>query len=116
MPNISQQLSSPICEPVIEHLLKLIAIQGFKPIVHFELEGVYEADTGFNSLDYHGVNQALRSLNIDGELKTEFWRNQWEYVSLFNGQSALKEAQNLAHAMRVLPSIMQQHGAKKVEF
>lgn len=116
MPDIFQQLSAPGCEPVISHLLKRIEAQGFKPLVHFELEGVYEADTGFNQLDYRGVNKALKKLNIDGELKTEFWRNQWEYVSLFNGQSALKEAKNLAHAMRVLPSIMQQHGAKKVEF
>ena len=116
MPNIFQHLYTPICEPVIEHLLRLINAQGFKPIVHFELEGVYEADVGFNQLDYQAVNKALRALNIDGELKTEFWRNQWEYVSLFNGQSALKEAHNLARAMQVLPSIMRRHGAKKVEF
>ncbi|MFT5313049.1 MAG: hypothetical protein ACI8Z9_001533 [Paraglaciecola sp.] len=116
MPNISPQLCTLSCERVIEHLLKLIHAQGFKPIVHFELEGVYEAEAGFNQLDYLGVNRALSKLNIDGELKTEFWRNQWEYVSLFNGQSPLKEAENLARAMWVLPSIMQQHGAKKVEF
>jgi hypothetical protein len=116
MPNISQQLNTPICEAIIEHLLSSIAAQGFRPVVHFELEGVYEADVGFNQLDYQGVNRALKALNIDGELKTEFWRNQWEYVSLFNGQSALKEAHNLARAMQVLPSIMQRHGATKVEF
>ena len=116
MPKISPQLCALSCEPVIEHLLKQSHGLGFKPVIHFELEGVYEADVGFNQLDYLGVNKVLRALNIDGELKTEFWRNQWEYVSLFNGQSPLKEAQNLDRAMQVLPAIMLQHGAKKVEF
>ncbi|MFT5677308.1 MAG: hypothetical protein ACI808_003260 [Paraglaciecola sp.] len=102
------------CERVITHLLTLIRGQGFKPVMHFELEGVFDATNTRKGLDYPGVNRALARLNIDGELKTEFWHNQWEYVSLFRGQTPLKEAQNLANAMQVLPRIMQAHGAKKV--
>ena len=80
------------CERGIKHLLMLIHWQGFKPVVHFELEGVFEATNNRQGLDYPGVNRALARLNIDGELKTEFWDNQWEYVSLFKGQTPLKEA------------------------
>ena len=82
--------------------------------MHFELEGVCELRNNQQRLDYLEINQKLALLGIDGELKSEYWKNQWEFVSLFNGQSPLKEAQNLAHAMRVLPTIMCQHGAEKV--
>jgi hypothetical protein len=102
------------CERVIRHLLTQINRQGFKPVVHFELEGVFEPTDPSQGLDYPGVNRALSKLNIDGELKTEYWNNQWEYVSLFKGQSPLREAQNLASAMQVLPRIMQANGAKTV--
>jgi hypothetical protein len=110
----SNQLNISPCQRVIEHLLLLIHKQGFKPVVHFELEGVFEPTNIRQGLDYPGVNRALAKLNIDGELKTEYWLNQWEYVSLFKGQTPLKEAQNLANAMRVLPRIMQANGAKTV--
>lgn len=83
-------------------------------MVHFELEGVYQTAQATAGLDYVGVNQALRQLGINGMLKTEFWHHQWEYVSLFNGQSPLVEAQDLAKAMNLLPGIMQRFGAKKV--
>ena len=116
MSKTANHLSVPSCEQVIEHLLLLIHEQGFKPVVHFELEGVFEATNARQGVDYAGVNRALASLNIDGQLKTEYWQNQWEYVSLFKGQTPLKEAQNLAHAMQVLPRIMQANGAKTVSF
>ena len=99
---------------VIQHLLNVLREKGFKTLVHFELEGVFELRANFKNLDYAGVNQQLIKLDIDGELKSEYWKNQWEFVSLFNGQSPLKEAQNLARAMQLLPAIMCQHGASKV--
>ncbi len=103
-----------LIQDVIQHLLNVLEKKGFKTLVHFELEGVCELHANQQKLDYLGINKKLLELGIDGELKSEYWKNQWELVSLFNGQSPLKEAQNLAHAMQVLPKIMCQHGASKV--
>ncbi|HAQ48286.1 MAG TPA: hypothetical protein DCR37_04465 [Glaciecola sp.] len=101
-------------QDVIQHLLNTLETKGFKTLVHFELEGVCELHANQHKLDYLGINKKLLELGIDGELKSEYWKNQWELVSLFNGQSPLKEAQNLARAMQVLPKLMCQHGASKV--
>jgi hypothetical protein len=101
-------------QKIIQHLLQQIKAQGFKVAVHFELEGVCELAKGYQQLDYQGINQGLAKLGIDGELKTEFWKNQWEYVSLFNGQSPLQEAHNLARSMALLPALMAQYGAANV--
>ena len=103
-----------LIQDVIQHLLNTLDAKGFKTLVHFELEGVCELRTNQPRLDYQSINKKLAILGIDGELKSEYWKNQWEFVSLFNGQSPLKEAQNLAYAMRVLPTLMCQHGAAKV--
>jgi hypothetical protein len=103
-----------LIQDLIQHLLNTLEAKGFKTLVHFELEGVCKLRSGHKKLDYAGINQTLARLNIDGELKSEYWKNQWELVSLFNGQSPLKEAQNLAHAMRILPTLMCQHGATEV--
>ncbi|MFT2090078.1 hypothetical protein [Paraglaciecola sp. 2405UD69-4] len=103
-----------LLQQIIKHLLDNLALQGFNPVVHFELEGVFELPPWQKQLDYQGINNKLKQLDIDGELKTEYWKNQWEYVSLFNGQSPLKEAQNLDKAMQLLPQIMRQHGAENV--
>lgn len=103
-----------LIQDVIQHLLNIIEAKGFKTLVHFELEGVCELRVNQQKLDYLGINKKLVKLGIDGELKSEYWKNQWEFVSLFNGQSPLKEAQNLAEAMQVLPTLMCQHGAAKV--
>ena len=80
---------------VIQHLLNILEKKGFKTLVHFELEGVFELRDNHKILDYAGVNQKLIKLDIDGELKSEYWKNQWEFVSLFNGQSPLKKRTKL---------------------
>lgn len=103
-----------LIENILRHLVTTLTQQGFKTLVHFELEGVVQLRPDKKALEYNGINQALRQLGIDGELKTEYWKNQWEYVSLFNGQSPLKEAQNLAKALKVLPRLLRQFGAKQV--
>jgi hypothetical protein len=103
-----------LIQNIIQHLLNILEAKGFKTLVHFELEGVCELRANQQMLDYVGINKKLLKLGIDGELKSEYWKNQWEFVSLFNGQSPLKEAQNLAQAMQMLPTIMCQHGAAKV--
>ena len=43
----------------------------------------------------------------------EYWSNQWEYISLFNGQSPLKEANNLSEAIQKLPSLFALQGFNK---
>ncbi|MFT5939500.1 MAG: hypothetical protein ACI8R9_001615 [Paraglaciecola sp.] len=106
----------PLSQQVIAALQDKIAQFGYKAVVHFELEGVYQTARGHKGLDYAGVNYALRQLGINGMLKTEFWHQQWEYVSLFNGQFPLREAQDLAKAMDQLPAIMRRFGAQSVSF
>ena len=82
---------------------------GYKAQIHFELEGCYRFDNNSHQpLDFSKVNQCLRKLNIEGEIISEYWRNQWEYVSLFNGQTPLKEAHNLQRVITKLPQLFQQ--------
>jgi hypothetical protein len=83
---------------------------GFKAQIHFELEGCVKTSINNSNLDFDAINRKLSHLGIDGEVVTEYWHNQWEYVSLFNGQSPLKEADNLARAIHYLPIIFSQHG------
>lgn len=83
---------------------------GFKAQIHFELEGCYKIPDHINDIDLTAVNHSLSMLDIDGEVVNEYWKNQWEYVSLFNGQSPLKEADNLVRAIHHLPIIFAQHG------
>jgi hypothetical protein len=83
---------------------------GFKAQIHFELEGCYKIPPNSKKLDLNSINHRLALLDIDGEVVNEYWKNQWEYVSLFNGQSPLKEADNLVRAIHHLPRIFAQHG------
>lgn len=79
---------------------------GYQAQIHFELEGCYRIKHSTNysqKLNFNIINQYLRSLDIDGEMVSEYWRNQWEYVSLFNGQTPLKEAMNLHQVISNLP-------------
>ncbi|WP_147271851.1 hypothetical protein [Corallincola holothuriorum] len=89
---------------------------GFTPVVHFELEGGFKpsAKMGNKQLNFSAINQAMAKLNLQAELKPEYWQNQWEYVSLFEGQSPLTEANNLEKAMQILPSLLKQFGAQDV--
>ncbi|WP_076420308.1 hypothetical protein [Colwellia sp. UCD-KL20] len=90
----------------IEHL-------GFKPLIHFELEGCFQSSNKHSQpLDYATLNKQLAALNIDGQLIPEYWSNQWEYISLFNGQSPLKEADNLSCAIKKIPVLFALQGIK----
>lgn len=83
--------------------------RGYRAQIHFELEGCYRFENNVDQqLDFRVINKCLRELNIEGEIVGEYWRNQWEYVSLFNGQSPLKEAYNLQAAIVKLPQLFQQ--------
>ncbi len=84
---------------------------GFVAHIHFELEGCFEVNHT-NTINYGKINRLLSSLSIDGELVTEYWKNQWEFVSHFNGQSPLKEAHNLNFIITKLPKLIDQYCAQ----
>jgi len=102
----------PLEIQAIKLLQQYIQQLGFSPAIHFELEGCFQVNTvvqGF-SLNYSKINQELIRADIDGELVAEYWQNQWEYVSLFNGQSPLKEAENLTRVIKIIPFILGKQG------
>lgn len=101
-----------LAENIILKLQHYISAQGFRPVIHFELEGCYQKDIDL-AVDYERINRELDGLGIDGEVIAEYWSNQWEYVSKFNGQSPLKEAQNLKRAIHVLPLLFAAQGVNK---
>ena len=107
--------SPSLAQQVIVLLQDYITAIGYKPVIHFELEGCYQLSNtnDAHSLNFSSINKQLAALNIDGELVPEYWKNQWEYVSKFNGQTPLKEAENLAAAMKNLPAILAKHGVTK---
>jgi len=101
---------------------KYINHLGFFGHVHFELEGCFELSKPLvkNSIqltskyfNYDGINADLLALNIDGCLVSEYWQNQWEFVSHFNGQSPLKEAHNLHFIINKLPQLVKNYGVAK---
>ncbi|ASP46455.1 hypothetical protein [Cognaticolwellia beringensis] len=101
-----------LSEAIIFSLQDYINKRGFRALIHFELEGCYQKPIG-KKIDYKQVNTQLLALGIDGELVAEYWSNQWEYVSIFNGQSPLKEAQNLHRAIYLLPKLFAEQGVTK---
>ena len=106
---------TPLTVQAIMLLQNHIKNLGFTPVIHFELEGCYQLDTKIKkfSLNYQRINLQLENAGIDGELVPEYWSNQWEYVSLFNGQSPLKEAENLKQALALLPHLFAEQGVNK---
>ncbi|MDO6444578.1 hypothetical protein Q4493_02195 [Colwellia sp. 1_MG-2023] len=116
--NLSLLLSSNITslsKEVIRLLQNYITYLGFTPLIHFELEGCYQQRDSYikKPINFSQINQHLKRLNIDGEVIPEYWQKQWEYVSLFNGQMPLKEAENLALALNHLPKIFAVQGIEK---
>ena len=100
--------SLPLFKSAINLLQGYIKQRGYQPQIHFELEGCYRIKSKkytTTKLNFDLINQYLRSINIDGEIVSEYWRNQWEYVSSFNGQNPLKEAENLHQMITQLPKI-----------
>lgn len=107
--------TTPFAVQAIILLQNYIKQLGFTPVIHFELEGCYQLDSKIKrfSLDYQRINRQLAHAGIDGELVPEYWYSQWEYVSLFNGQSPLKEANNLSQALHLLPRFFAEQGISK---
>jgi hypothetical protein len=106
---LSEQITL-LSKEVIVLLQNHIASLGFTPVIHFELEGCYQKkDSSFKQpINFSLINLNLKKLRIDGEVIPEYWQKQWEYVSLFNGQLPLKEADNLAAAIYYLPKLFAQ--------
>jgi len=98
--------SLPLVKKTIGLLQSYIEHLGYQAQIHFELEGCYRIKNAKNqaqTLNFNKINNHLKELNIDGEIVSEYWRNQWEYVSAFNGQTPLKEAMNLHKVITQLP-------------
>lgn len=111
---LSTQLTQ-LAKEVIVLLQNHITSLGFTPVIHFELEGCYQNKHQFkgSTIDFALINLNLKKLRIDGEVIPEYWQQQWEYVSLFNGQTPLKEADNLTSTIYHLPKLFAQQGIEK---
>lgn len=107
-------LAPLIWQQILSVFTELVEDQGYRPVIHFELEGTYESSRPDSQLDFGSVNKGLKQAGIAGHLKTEYWQNQWEFVSDFAGQSPTEEASHLHHAMNILPDLMLRHGARRV--
>lgn len=106
----------PLLKDAILLLQNYLEQLGYQAQIHFELEGCYRiknAQSHLQKLNFKVINQHLRHLDIDGEIVSEYWRNQWEYVSLFNGQTPLKEAMNLHQAITQLPRLFKKFYGKE---
>jgi len=108
-----------LAQEIIVFQQDYIAHLGFVAHVHFELEGCFESAKSLfsaavarasNNYNFDDINAELAAMNIDGGLVTEYWQNQWEFVSHFNGQSPLKEAQNLQCVINKLPQLAKKYG------
>jgi len=106
-------LTNQLAKQVITFLQQYIQQLGFTPVIHFELEGCYRYhphNKGIPPLDLSVINHQLKKLDIDGEVIDEYWQNQWEFVSAFQGQMPLREAENLTKVIASLPHLFAKQG------
>ena len=105
---------SILAQQAIEVFQQLLDSWSISPNIHFELEGTCAENSSHQkNINFNQINKQLCRLGVFGEVKDEYWKNQWEYVSLFKGQSPLKEAQDLAMAIAILPQLFKQQGFEK---
>lgn len=104
--------SSHLATNIIVLFQSYIHQLGYKPMVHFELEGCYRFPDSSQKtrINLDDINKKLSALDIEGAIVHEYWHGQWEYVSKLAGQSPLKEAQNLACAIKILPELFAEQG------
>jgi hypothetical protein len=112
--NTHQTIIEPLLlvKEAISLLQKYLDSLGYQPQIHFELEGCYQVRNSSNripKLNFDKINRSLLELGVDGEIVNEYWRNQWEYVSAFNGQTPLKEANNLHQVITKLPFLFKKN-------
>lgn len=112
---LGEQSLDNLAIKAIEILQSYLCSQRLTAHIHFELEGCVCSKSQQNVIiDFVQINKNLFIKGIEGELVPEYWRNQWEYVSLFCGQSPLKEAHNLTQVIKLLPAMFKQQGIDKV--
>lgn len=87
---------------------------GYTPHIHYELEGTCVLSSGVKTLDFDKVNRFLQGQGIQARLKPEYWECQWEWESLFLGQSPVKVSDDLSYSLIHLPLILMACGAKEV--
>jgi len=108
--------TNDIARQLLILLQRYIQSIGFTPAIHFELEGCFQFNPSHASekyIDFSLINSALKKLNINGELISEYWNNQWEFVSSFDGQLPLEEADNLTKVISCLPKLLEQQAGVK---
>ncbi len=93
---------------IIESQQAYLAQLGYQAHIHFELEGCFAGEQA-HVVDLATINQWLARRCIAGKLVSEYWQNQWEYISHFNGQTPLQEAHNLFFAMNNLANIVKRY-------
>ncbi len=94
---------------IIESQQAYLAQLGYQAHIHFELEGCFAGEQA-HVVDLATINQWLARRRIAGKLVSEYWQNQWEYISHFNGQTPLQEAHNLFFVMNNLANIVAKQG------
>jgi len=99
---------------LIKLLQRTLIDLGYHPKVHFELEGCYQQSAGHQKISFRLLNQWLEQHGIEGKLIPEYWRNQWEFVSEFAGQTPEKEAKNLDFVLHHLQGAFSKFNFGKV--
>jgi hypothetical protein len=111
----SREFLSLNARRVLLHVQEYLLSQGITPVVHVELEGCYVPSKGAKArLDYAAINADLRSRGVKGQFKPEYWRNQWEYVSDFAGQTPLAEADFVDYLLRHIDDMFNRQGIDQV--
>ena len=112
---MSKQSLDTLAITAIEILQSYLNSLGLSAHIHFELEGCVRNKTQQTiAINFAKINKKIAEHGIEGQLVPEYWRNQWEYVSLFAGQSPLKEAHNLTNVIKLLPSLFKQQNIDEV--
>lgn len=108
MPKINLMVNQ-LARQVIVLLEQYLHTLGFQAVVHFEIEGCYRSNNG-TILDFDMANRELKYAGVQGKLVPEFWQQQWEFVSDFNGQTPLVEAQSADKAIKLIPHLFKKQG------
>ena len=112
---MSKQSLDTLAITAIEFLQSYLTSLGLSAHIHFELEGCVRSQRQHTiAINFAKINKKIAEHGIEGQLVPEYWRNQWEYVSLFAGQSPLKEAHNLTNVIKLLPSLFKQQNIDEV--
>jgi hypothetical protein len=114
-PSIPQCQIKQIARPILRLIETHLQTLGFTPHIHFEMEGTCTLRENQKELDFNSINIFLKKNKVLAKLKPEYWKDQWEWESLFLGQLPTKTSDDLEYSLAYLPLILLCHGAQKVE-